>query len=97
VTTLLSQNRYIDLRCAGARDPAEHTDSGYVIYLDETADREKAKRIVVDSKVSRHVALLESFPLSLFPSISSSHYHMSPLLQTDYLVMCNAVGTLLMH
>jgi hypothetical protein len=28
VTTLLSQDRYIDLQCAGARDPAEHTDGG---------------------------------------------------------------------
>jgi glutamate-5-semialdehyde dehydrogenase len=74
-----------------------HTDGLCAIYLDETADREKAKHVVVDSKVSRHVALLESLPLSLFPSISSSHYHMSPLLQTDYLVTCNAVGTLLMH
>jgi hypothetical protein len=32
VTTLLSQDRYIDLRCAGAQDPAEHTDSDYGPY-----------------------------------------------------------------
>jgi gamma-glutamyl phosphate reductase len=43
-----------------------HTNGLCAIYLDETADMEKAKRVVVDSKVSRHVALLESLSLSLY-------------------------------
>jgi hypothetical protein len=56
-----------------------HTDGLCVIYLDETADREKAKRVVVDSKVSRHVALFKclgvspSFPLSLYFIFSLPH------------------------
>jgi hypothetical protein len=46
------------------------------MYPDETEDREKAKCVVVDSKVSRHVALLESLPFSLYfifplPHVSS--------------------------
>jgi hypothetical protein len=53
-----------------------HTDGLCAIYLDETADREKVKRVVVDSKVSRHVALLGSLPHSLYfifplPHVSS--------------------------
>jgi glutamate-5-semialdehyde dehydrogenase len=93
VTALLSQDRYIDLSYhAGAmRSCARigeiqmntqiavmgHADGLCAIYLDETADRETAKRIMVtvEAKVSRRVALL---PLSLFSF--HSHYRMFPLL-----------------
>jgi hypothetical protein len=49
------------------------TDGLCAIYLDETADREKAKHVVADSKVSRHIALLESLPLSLYFIFSLPH------------------------
>jgi glutamate-5-semialdehyde dehydrogenase len=82
VTALLSQDRYIDLvipRGSNAlvreiqhstRIPVMgHADGLCAIYLDESADREKAKRIVVDSKV----CLLShcSFCVRLFTSLSS--------------------------
>ncbi len=64
VTALLSQDRYIDLvipRGSNAlvreiqhstRIPVMgHADGLCAIYLDESADREKAKRVVVDAKV----------------------------------------------
>jgi glutamate-5-semialdehyde dehydrogenase len=64
VTALLSQDRYIDLvipRGSNAlvreiqhstRIPVMgHADGICAIYLDESADREKAKRVVVDAKI----------------------------------------------
>ncbi|KAN0113687.1 Aldehyde/histidinol dehydrogenase [Russula decolorans] len=64
VTALLSQDRYIDLvipRGSNAlvreiqhstRIPVMgHADGLCAIYLDESADREKAKRVVVDAKI----------------------------------------------
>ena len=70
VAALLSQDRYIDLviprGCnALVREIQQstriavmgHADGLCAIYLDETADREKATRVVVDSKVSRRFAL----------------------------------------
>jgi len=71
VTALLSQDRYIDLvipRGSNAlvreiqhstRIPVMgHADGLCAIYLDESADREKAKRVVVDAKVCHHVSFL---------------------------------------
>ena len=70
VTALLSQDRYIDLVIPRGSNALVreiqhntriavmgHADGICAIYLDESADREKAKRVVVDSKVSRRVAL----------------------------------------
>ena len=68
MTALLSQDRYIDLvipRGSNAlvREIQQstriavmgHADGLCAIYLDESADREKAKRVVVDAKVCRRV------------------------------------------
>jgi hypothetical protein len=61
-----------------------HADGLCAIYLDETADRETAKRIMVtvEAKVSRRVALPSS-PFFYFHFIH--HYRMFPLLsQIDH-------------
>lgn len=73
VATLLSQDQYIDLvipRGSNAlvreiqhstRIPVMgHADGLCAIYLDESADREKAKRVVVDSKVCSPSEFLHS-------------------------------------
>jgi len=65
VAALLAQDRYIDLVIPrgsnalvreiqrGTRIPVMgHADGLCAIYLDESADKEKAKRVVVDAKVS---------------------------------------------
>jgi glutamate-5-semialdehyde dehydrogenase len=62
---LLAQDRYVDLVIPrgsnalvrdiqrGTRIPVMgHADGLCAIYLDESADREKAKRVVVDAKVN---------------------------------------------
>ena len=55
------------------------------VYLGESADKEKAKRIVVDAKseVCRHVAL--SLWLFFF-HLPRYHIYISCLLQTDYML-----------
>jgi gamma-glutamyl phosphate reductase len=111
VTVLLSQDWYIDLSyhagsnalvCENQRDPDEHMDSSdgtcrwaRAIYLDETADRETAKRIMVtvEAKVSHRVALPPS-PFLYFYFIRTTACSLSSL--TDRLpTACNAVETLL--
>jgi glutamate-5-semialdehyde dehydrogenase len=87
VTALLSQDRYIDLvipRGSNAlvreiqhstRIPVMgHADGLCAIYLDESADIEKAKRVVVDSKVCPPSPLL-SLSIHIVPStlLHSSH------------------------
>jgi glutamate-5-semialdehyde dehydrogenase len=79
VTALLSQERYIDLvipRGSNAlvreiqhstRIPVMgHADGLCAIYLDESADKEKAKRVVVDSKVCppSHLSAPSIYPFS---------------------------------
>jgi gamma-glutamyl phosphate reductase len=81
VTALLSQDRYIDLvipRGSNAlvreiqhstRIPVMgHADGLCAIYLDESADREKAKRVVVDAKVgpSLHCSLPDNSHRSFY-------------------------------
>ena len=88
VTALLSQDRYIDLvipRGSNAlvreiqhstRIPVMgHADGICAIYLDESADREKAKRVVVDSKVCppSHFSVKLSTSLLLSNLLNSSH------------------------
>ena len=64
MAALLAQDRYVDLVIPrgsnalvrdiqrGTRIPVMgHADGLCAIYLDESADREKAKRVVVDAKV----------------------------------------------
>ena len=81
VTALLSQDRYIDLvipRGSNAlvreiqhstRIPVMgHADGLCAIYLDESADREKAKRVVVDAKVC-HITPSDLFHFSHPPSV----------------------------
>ena len=58
-----------------------HADGLCAIYLDESADRKKAKRVVVDTKVRRRVLLSL---LTLF--------HLPPLLQIDHPAACNTFG-----
>jgi glutamate-5-semialdehyde dehydrogenase len=102
VTALLSQDRYIDLVIPREIQQSTriavmgHAAGLCAIYLDETADRENAKRVVVDSKVSRRVAL-SLLPLSLFSFHLPTTVPSSCLLQTDYPAACNAVETLLVH
>ena len=80
MTALLSQDRYIDLvipRGSNAlvREIQQstriavmgHADGLCAIYLDESADKEKAKRVVVDAKVCHRI-----FSLTLISSPSSS-------------------------
>lgn len=106
VTALLSQDRYIDLVIPRGSNALVreiqhstriavmgHADGICAIYLDESADREKAKRVVVDSKVGRRVALFHFRS----PTITTTFHYLSPLLQIDYPAACNAVETLLVH
>ncbi len=71
VTALLSQDWYIDLVILHGSNALVreiqhstwipvmgHVDGLCAIYLDESADREKAKRVVVDAKVCHHVSFL---------------------------------------
>jgi glutamate-5-semialdehyde dehydrogenase len=66
VAALLAQDRYVDLVIPrgsnelvreiqrGTRIPVMgHADGICAIYLDESADEEKAKRVVVDAKVNK--------------------------------------------
>jgi glutamate-5-semialdehyde dehydrogenase len=105
VTALLAQDRYIDLVIPrggnalvreiqhGTRIPVMgHADGLCAIYLDASADVQKAKRVVVDSKVP-------TSHRSPFPpcSISVAHHTLPTHPQIDYPAACNAVETLLVH
>ena len=94
VTARLTQDRYVDLvipRGSNAlvREIQQstriavmgHADGLCAIYLDESADREKTKRVAVDTKVRRRVLLSL---LILF--------HLPPLLQIDHPAACNTFG-----
>jgi acyl-CoA reductase-like NAD-dependent aldehyde dehydrogenase len=89
VTALLDQDRYIDLVIPRGSNALVrsiqqstriavmgHADGLCAIYLDESADREKAKRIVVDAKVrnvQNHCFFSFSFSISPCRSIILQH------------------------
>jgi glutamate-5-semialdehyde dehydrogenase len=108
VTALLSQDRYIDLVIPRGSNTLVreiqyntwiavmgHADVICAIYLDESADREKAKHVVVDAKVCRRFVSLSS----TFSTPTNYHAHISSFsCPADILpAACNAVETLLVH
>ena len=79
VSSLLEQDRYIDLVIPrgsnslvrqiqnSTRIPVMgHADGLCSIYLDESADEDKAVRVVLDSKVSKSRHEVQLFPLRYF-------------------------------
>lgn len=97
ISSLLELDQYIDLVIPrgsnslvksiqnNTRIPVMgHADGLCSIYLDETADVEKAVRIVVDSKVQ----LMCFFPRSKYLRVTK---------QTDYPSACNSTETLIVH
>jgi len=84
VSALLAQDRYVDLVIPrgsnalvreiqrGTRIPVMgHADGLCAIYLDESADRDKAKRVVVDAKVGITSHIYMPYPLPH----DSAHLH----------------------
>ncbi|KAI0272320.1 gamma-glutamyl phosphate reductase [Gloeopeniophorella convolvens] len=104
VAALLAQDRYIDLvipRGSNAlvrdiqnstRIPVMgHADGLCTVYLDESADREKAKRVVVDSKINYPAACNAAETLLVHESLLDSVWFgvAGALLAADVRLLCD--------